>query len=260
MYIHCTLCRLSVSNDLKFDAIRLVITRKFQQLPLGECRDSSVGRASDWRSEGPRFNPGSRHFFFSFSSHFLFSFSFSPLSDLTIFFSLPHFTFLHFCVLLFFFLLHLTCFLFFRDLRDVGAKKIDVYSLNKVFYFTTTSCRDIISTISVQQFHYGKISGKRNGRVRKGVIFSTYASLIGESSSGGKYRTRLNQLLHWLGQFEGVVSYLSIIVVVYVYIPELHCVCTCLHFACTCTCTYIHVGIEVLLDLVQDCIWRVPQS
>lgn len=57
------------------------------------------------------------------------------------------------------------------------------------------------------QFHYGKISGKRNGRVRKGVIFSTYSSLIGESSSGGKYRTRLNQLLHWLGQFEGVVSH-----------------------------------------------------
>ena len=25
-------------------------------------RDSSVGRASDWRSEGPWFNPGSRHF------------------------------------------------------------------------------------------------------------------------------------------------------------------------------------------------------
>ncbi|CAI8027595.1 Protein strawberry notch homolog 1, partial [Geodia barretti] len=74
-----------------------------------------------------------------------------------------------------------------RDLKDVGAKKIEVYSLNK--------------------FYYGKISGKRNGRVRKGVIFSTYSSLIGESSSGGKYRTRLNQLLHWLGQFEGVIVF-----------------------------------------------------
>ena len=61
---------------------------------------------------------------------------------------------------------------------------------------------------SSQQFRYGKISGKCNGRVRKGVIFATYSSLIGESSSGGKYRTRLNQLLHWLGsQFEGVVSF-----------------------------------------------------
>ena len=26
-------------------------------------RDTSVGRASDWRSEGPWFNPGSRHYF-----------------------------------------------------------------------------------------------------------------------------------------------------------------------------------------------------
>eukprot|EP00731_Ephydatia_muelleri_P023466 Em0015g1049a len=75
-----------------------------------------------------------------------------------------------------------------RDLQDVGAKKIKVYALNK--------------------FHYGKISGKRNGRVKKGVIFATYSSLIGESSSGGKYRTRLNQLLHWLGvHFEGVIVF-----------------------------------------------------
>ena len=35
----------------------------------GRCisRDSSVGRASDWRSEGPWFNPGSRQFFFYIS-------------------------------------------------------------------------------------------------------------------------------------------------------------------------------------------------
>ena len=34
-------------------------------LLLGKYRrDSSVGRASDWRSEGPWFNPGSRQFFF----------------------------------------------------------------------------------------------------------------------------------------------------------------------------------------------------
>ncbi|XP_065892542.1 protein strawberry notch homolog 1-like isoform X2 [Dysidea avara] len=75
-----------------------------------------------------------------------------------------------------------------RDLRDIGAKKIAIHSLNK--------------------FHYGKISGKRNGRVKKGIIFATYSSLIGESSSGGKYRTRFNQLMHWLGpQFEGVVVF-----------------------------------------------------
>ena len=72
----------------------------------------------------------------------------------------------------------------------------------------------------VLQFHYGKISGKRNGRVRKGVIFATYASLIGESSSGGKYRTRFNQLLHWLGShYEGIVSCSSLLAVVIYIAP-----------------------------------------
>ena len=37
------------------------------------CRDSSVGRALDWRSKGPRFDPGSRHFLSnSFSIYFAF--------------------------------------------------------------------------------------------------------------------------------------------------------------------------------------------
>ncbi|MGH0166466.1 UNVERIFIED_CONTAM: hypothetical protein FKN15_005278 [Acipenser sinensis] len=63
-----------------------------------------------------------------------------------------------------------------RDLRDIGAKNILVHSLNK--------------------FKYGKISSKHNGSVKKGVIFATYSSLIGESQSGGKYKTRFKQLLH----------------------------------------------------------------
>ena len=33
---------------------------------LISCRDSSVGRALDWRSKGPRFDPGSRHLFYEF--------------------------------------------------------------------------------------------------------------------------------------------------------------------------------------------------
>ena len=37
-----------------------------KQVPLLTCRDSSVGRASDWRSEGPWFNPGSRQNFVIF--------------------------------------------------------------------------------------------------------------------------------------------------------------------------------------------------
>uniref|UniRef100_A0A8C2ZWY0 Protein strawberry notch homolog 1 n=1 Tax=Cyclopterus lumpus TaxID=8103 RepID=A0A8C2ZWY0_CYCLU len=60
-----------------------------------------------------------------------------------------------------------------RDLRDIGAKNIQVHSLNK-----------------------------------KGVIFATYSSLIGESQSGGKYKTRFQQLLHWCGEdFDGVIVY-----------------------------------------------------
>ncbi|XP_050779432.1 protein strawberry notch homolog 1 isoform X5 [Gopherus flavomarginatus] len=75
-----------------------------------------------------------------------------------------------------------------RDLRDIGAKNILVHSLNK--------------------FKYGKISSKHNGSVKKGVIFATYSSLIGESQSGGKYKTRLKQLLHWCGDdFDGVIVF-----------------------------------------------------
>uniref|UniRef100_H3D7L0 Protein strawberry notch homolog 1 n=1 Tax=Tetraodon nigroviridis TaxID=99883 RepID=H3D7L0_TETNG len=75
-----------------------------------------------------------------------------------------------------------------RDLRDIGAKNIQIHSLNK--------------------FKYGKISSKHNGSVKKGVIFATYSSLIGESQSGGKYKTRFQQLLHWCGEdFDGVIVY-----------------------------------------------------
>ncbi|KAG8146091.1 putative Strawberry notch 1-like protein, partial [Naja naja] len=75
-----------------------------------------------------------------------------------------------------------------RDLRDIGAKNILVHSLNK--------------------FKYGKISSKHNGSVKKGIIFATYSSLIGESQSGGKYKTRLKQLLHWCGDnFDGVIVF-----------------------------------------------------
>ncbi|XP_069475771.1 protein strawberry notch homolog 1 isoform X2 [Ambystoma mexicanum] len=75
-----------------------------------------------------------------------------------------------------------------RDLRDIGAKNILVHSLNK--------------------FKYGKISSKHNGSVKKGVIFATYSSLIGESQSGGKYKTRLKQLLHWCSDdFDGAIIF-----------------------------------------------------
>lgn len=76
-----------------------------------------------------------------------------------------------------------------RDLKDIGATKIEVYSLNK--------------------FKYAKISSPVNGNVKKGVIFSTYSALIGESTqSGGKYKTRLKQLLQWCGDdFDGLIVF-----------------------------------------------------
>lgn len=74
-----------------------------------------------------------------------------------------------------------------RDLRDIGAKNIKVHALNK--------------------FKYAKISGKENGSVKKGCLFATYSSLIGECRTAkSKYRTRLKQIIQWCGQdFEGVI-------------------------------------------------------
>lgn len=103
-----------------------------------------------------------------------------------------------------------------RDLRDIGAKNIQVHSLNKVRNFHQALAKTLPSgsqcvTQLVRfyfQFKYGKISSKHNGSVKKGVIFATYSSLIGESQSGGKYKTRFQQLLHWCGEdFDGVVSF-----------------------------------------------------
>ncbi|KAL1501972.1 hypothetical protein ABEB36_007190 [Hypothenemus hampei] len=76
-----------------------------------------------------------------------------------------------------------------RDLRDIGAGKVEVHALNK--------------------FKYAKISSAVNNNVKKGVIFSTYSALIGESNSaGGKYKSRLKQLLQWCGQdFDGLIVF-----------------------------------------------------
>ncbi|KAJ8666756.1 hypothetical protein QAD02_008418, partial [Eretmocerus hayati] len=76
-----------------------------------------------------------------------------------------------------------------RDLRDIGARKIQVHCLNK--------------------FKYSEISSSANGHVKKGVIFCTYSSLIGESSGNSKvHTTRLNQLLHWCGpNFDGPIIF-----------------------------------------------------
>lgn len=79
-----------------------------------------------------------------------------------------------------------------RDFSDINASKIHVHALNKL--------------------KYSKISSKQNSKIKKGVIFSTYSSLIGESqqkSEKKKYTSRLKQLLQWLGgeSFDGVIVF-----------------------------------------------------
>jgi hypothetical protein len=78
-----------------------------------------------------------------------------------------------------------------RDLSDIGASKIHVYALNKL--------------------RYTKINHPDNGSISKGVIFSTYSSLIGESRMDGQKNgchTRLNQLIQWCGRdFDGVIVF-----------------------------------------------------
>ncbi|KAJ8979809.1 hypothetical protein NQ317_001299 [Molorchus minor] len=76
-----------------------------------------------------------------------------------------------------------------RDLKDIGAGKIEVHALNKL--------------------KYAKISSAVNNNIKKGVIFSTYSALIGESNSaGGKYKSRLKQLLQWCGpDFDGLIIF-----------------------------------------------------
>ncbi|XP_017871882.1 PREDICTED: protein strawberry notch isoform X3 [Drosophila arizonae] len=76
-----------------------------------------------------------------------------------------------------------------RDLSDIGATRIEVHALNK--------------------FKYAKISSDANNNCKRGVIFSTYSALIGESNNKtGKYRSRFRQLLQWCGEdFEGLIIF-----------------------------------------------------
>ncbi|XP_017852652.1 protein strawberry notch isoform X2 [Drosophila busckii] len=76
-----------------------------------------------------------------------------------------------------------------RDLSDIGATRIEVHPLNK--------------------FKYAKISSDANNNCKRGVIFSTYSALIGESNNKtGKYRSRFRQLLQWCGEdFEGLIIF-----------------------------------------------------
>ncbi|RNA44326.1 strawberry notch -like protein, partial [Brachionus plicatilis] len=79
-----------------------------------------------------------------------------------------------------------------RDFSDIGASDIQIFALNKL--------------------KYSKISSEENSNIKKGVIFSTYSSLIGESqqkTENKKYSSRLEQLFQWLGgeAFDGVIVF-----------------------------------------------------
>ena len=59
--------------------------------------------------------------------------------------------------------------------------------------------------VALNKLKYGRIN---KCDLNKGVLFATYSSLIGESSQGVKYNTRLKQILDWCGRdFDGVVSF-----------------------------------------------------
>jgi len=76
-----------------------------------------------------------------------------------------------------------------RDLGDIGAgDKVEVFFLSKM--------------------KYAKINSAVNNNVKKGVLFATYSALIGESQGGGKYKSRLKQILHWCGDdFDGCIIF-----------------------------------------------------
>ncbi|PIO76469.1 helicase protein, partial [Teladorsagia circumcincta] len=58
---------------------------------------------------------------------------------------------------------------------------------------------------ALNKLKYAKISGKENGNIKKGVIFATYSSLIGECRGARvKYRSRLKQLIQWFGVQRGL--------------------------------------------------------
>ena len=73
-------------------------------------------------------------------------------------------------------------------------------------------CCFCIASHATNKLKYCKISSKQNNKIKKGVIFSTYSSLIGESqhkATKKKYNSRLKQLIQWLGgkQFDGLIIF-----------------------------------------------------
>ncbi|XP_016944641.3 protein strawberry notch homolog 1 [Drosophila suzukii] len=77
-----------------------------------------------------------------------------------------------------------------RDLSDIGA-------------------HEKVRVVPISKFKYSRIDSEENENFRRGVIFCTYTALIGESlTANSKYKTRLRQLVNWLGKkFDGVIVF-----------------------------------------------------
>ncbi|XP_055343644.1 protein strawberry notch homolog 1-like isoform X2 [Paramacrobiotus metropolitanus] len=77
-----------------------------------------------------------------------------------------------------------------RDLQDIGAGELPVHNLTKT--------------------RYAALNSSENGKITKGVLYSTYSCLIGESSSPRtECGTRIKQILKWCGgaKFDGVLVF-----------------------------------------------------
>ena len=77
------------------------------------------------------------------------------------------------------------------------------------FFFKWNFCLFIAFNFAYFYFKFKydeKITSKTNGKFKKGCIFSTYSALIGETTVKAKFKSRLDQLLHWCGDdFDGVI-------------------------------------------------------
>lgn len=64
---------------------------------------------------------------------------------------------------------------------------------------------DVFTGVLQMQYNH-RISSAVNGRVTSGVLFCTYASLIGRTTTSGKYNTKMAQIVDWCGpDFDGCV-------------------------------------------------------
>lgn len=60
----------------------------------------------------------------------------------------------------------------------------------------------------LQMKYNSRISSAKNGKVTSGVLYCTYASLIGRTSKKGDFNTRMAQIVDWCGpDFDGCIVF-----------------------------------------------------